>query len=62
MAERIRAAVAAMAPDPAPVTVSLGTTLIRPGEDLGTVLARADEWLYRAKRGGRNRVAHDGAP
>jgi PleD family two-component response regulator len=51
-----------MAPDPAPVTVSLGTTLIRPGEDLGTVLARADEWLYRAKRGGRNRVAHDGAP
>lgn len=62
VAERIRAAVAAMAPDPAPVTVSLGTTLIRPGEDLGTVLARADEWLYRAKRGGRNRVAHDGAP
>ncbi|MER0433658.1 diguanylate cyclase [Aeromonas caviae] len=62
VAERIRAAVAAMAPDPAPVTVSLGTTLIRPGEDLGTVLARADEWLYRAMRGGRNRVAHDGAP
>ena len=62
VAERIRAAVAALAPDPAPVTVSLGTTLIRPGEDLGTVLARADEWLYRAKRGGRNRVAHAGDP
>ena len=60
VAERIRAAVAAMAPDPAPVTVSLGTTLIRPGEELGAVLARADEWLYRAKRGGRNRIAHDG--
>ena len=44
------------------MTVSLGTTLIRPGEDLGTVLARADEWLYRAKRGGRNRVAHAGDP
>ena len=62
VAERIRAAVAAMEPDPAPVTVSLGTTLIRPGEDLGAVLARADEWLYRAKRGGRNQVAHDGDP
>jgi len=62
VAERIRAAVAALAPDPAPVTVSLGTTLIRPGEDLGTVLARADEWLYRAKRGGRNQVAHAGDP
>ena len=62
VAERIRAAVAAMAPDPAPVTVSLGTTLIRPGEELSAVLARADEWLYRAKRGGRNQVAHDGDP
>lgn len=59
VAERIRAAVAAMAPDPAPITVSLGTTLIRPGEEVSAVLARADEWLYRAKRGGRNRVAHD---
>ena len=62
VAERIRAAVAAMAPGPAPVAVSLGTPLPRPGEDLGTVLAGADEWLYRAKRGGRKRVAHDGAP
>ena len=62
VAERIRAAVAAMEPDPAPVTVSLGTTLIRPGEELSAVLARADEWLYRAKRGGRNQVAHDGDP
>ena len=62
VAERIRAAVAAMAPDPAPITVSLGTTLIRPGEEVSAVLARADEWLYRAKRGGRNRVAHDSDP
>lgn len=62
VAERIRVAVAAMAPDPAPITVSLGTTLVRPGETVSAVLARADEWLYRAKRGGRNRVAHDGDP
>lgn len=59
VAERIRVAVAAMAPDPAPITVSLGTTLIRRGEVITAALARADEWLYRAKRGGRNRVGHD---
>lgn len=62
VAERIRVAVAAMAPDPAPITVSQGTTLVRPGETVSAVLARADEWLYRAKRGGRNRVAHDSDP
>ncbi|WP_429101282.1 diguanylate cyclase [Aeromonas rivipollensis] len=62
VAERIRAAVAAMTPDPVPITVSLGSTLIQPGEEVNVVLARADEWLYRAKRGGRNRVAHDGDP
>ncbi|MEG0009678.1 diguanylate cyclase [Aeromonas lusitana] len=62
VAERIRAAVAAMAPDPAPITVSLGTTLVRPGEAVSAVLARADEWLYQAKRSGRNRVAHDSDP
>ncbi|MBV7437122.1 sensor domain-containing diguanylate cyclase [Aeromonas sp. sif2416] len=59
VAERIRAAVAAMEPDPVPITVSLGSTLIQPGEEVNAVLARADEWLYRAKRSGRNRVAHD---
>jgi PleD family two-component response regulator len=26
------------------------------------VLARADEWLYRAKRAGRNQAAHCPAP
>ena len=59
VAERIRAAVEEMTPDPVPITVSLGTTMIKPGEEVNVVLARADEWLYRAKRGGRNRVAHD---
>ena len=58
IAERIRAAVAALAADPVTLTVSLGTTLVRPGEDINLALARADEWLYRAKRAGRNRVAH----
>ncbi|WP_348686804.1 sensor domain-containing diguanylate cyclase [Aeromonas bestiarum] len=58
IAERIRAAVEALAPDPVAFTVSLGTTLVTPGEEINLALARADEWLYRAKRAGRNRVAH----
>ncbi|MGL5327589.1 MAG: diguanylate cyclase [Aeromonas sp.] len=58
LAERIRAAVAALPADPAAFTVSLGTTLVQPGEEINQALARADEWLYRAKRAGRNRVAH----
>jgi diguanylate cyclase (GGDEF)-like protein len=61
-AERIRRAVAA-----APVsvderalavTVSLGCASLRPADEDGRgLLARADERLYAAKRGGRNRVA-----
>ena len=58
LAERIRAAVAALPADPVAFTVSLGTTLVQPGEEMNQALARADEWLYRAKRAGRNRVAH----
>lgn len=58
MAEQIRAAVEALPADPVAMTVSLGTTLVRPEEEINQALARADEWLYRAKRAGRNRVAH----
>lgn len=58
MAEQIRAAVEALPADPVAITVSLGTTLVRPEEEINQALARADEWLYRAKRAGRNRVAH----
>lgn len=38
------------------VTLSIGAALYRPGESLGQLLQRADEALYRAKAGGRNRV------
>ncbi|MGN4999444.1 GGDEF domain-containing protein [Aeromonas sp. 61P] len=58
MAEGIRAAVEALPADPVAITVSLGTTLVQPEEEINQALARADEWLYRAKRAGRNRVAH----
>ncbi|MBL0614958.1 GGDEF domain-containing protein [Aeromonas veronii] len=58
MAEQIRAAVEALPADPVAITVSLGTTLVQPEEEVNQALARADEWLYRAKRAGRNRVAH----
>lgn len=60
MAERLRAAVAdhAIATDEADlrITVSIGVTTWRAGEDAGTILNRADRAMYAAKRGGRNAV------
>jgi two-component system, cell cycle response regulator len=40
-----------------PVTISIGVTVTAPGgDDRGLLLKRADEALYAAKAGGRNRV------
>lgn len=39
-----------------PVSVSVGVASRRAGEDVETLIRRADEALYAAKRGGRNRV------
>jgi diguanylate cyclase len=38
------------------VTVSVGVSQYRAGEDLSAVVARADLALYEGKRLGRNRV------
>lgn len=56
--ERIRGLLAGLAIDPlpAPITASFGAAELR-AEDTGdSLLQRADEALYRAKAGGRNRV------
>jgi diguanylate cyclase (GGDEF)-like protein len=58
IAERARAAVelTAFMVVPSQVTISLGIAEHLPGETVETLLSRADEALYRAKKSGRNRV------
>ncbi len=63
VAERIRADVQALQVEhegqSIPFTVSIGAAALdaeREGEDVASLLARADEALYAAKGGGRNRV------
>ncbi len=60
LAERIRRAVARRPLEVEglrlPVTVSIGVASLRPGEDGPALFARADQAVYAAKAGGRNRV------
>jgi diguanylate cyclase len=44
------------------VTVSIGCSMLRAGEDLHTLIERADACLYAAKRAGRNRVICEADP
>ncbi len=60
VAERVRASIAT-APvrweqREIPVTASVGVTAVGQGESLADAIARADEALYAAKAGGRNRI------
>ena len=56
VAERIRTAIAVPDGLPAPVTASVGIAMRHPGELFEDLVARADEALYRAKIGGRDRL------
>ena len=56
LAEKIRRAVAESHPGVS-VTISLGLAQFVPGDDASSIMTRADEALYRAKRAGRNCVA-----
>ena len=68
LAERLREAIATEPFDAnettVSVTVSVGVASIGPARTLtgAALIALADEALYRAKRGGRNRVEVDGIP
>lgn len=55
LAERLRQSVANVS-DPLPITASFGIAGFVPGLKASTLLERADNALYCAKRQGRNRV------
>lgn len=62
LAERLRRAVdEATDPVGPPVTISLGVAIATSGTECDRLIEAADEALYRAKRGGRNRVESAGA-
>ncbi|WP_298439774.1 GGDEF domain-containing protein [uncultured Ferrimonas sp.] len=44
--------------DEARITMSIGVALWQPEDDLGSWYQRADEAMYRAKQGGRNRIEY----
>lgn len=66
IAERLRAAVAALTPQALgfdqPLTVSVGVVTRRGERDFGALISRADDALYAAKEAGRDRVMVAGAP
>ncbi|MGP1609449.1 MAG: diguanylate cyclase, partial [Burkholderiales bacterium] len=61
IAERLRAAVEQAGfvfhhSEPIRFTISIGASLLQAGDNLDSILARADGALYRAKHAGRNRI------
>lgn len=57
-AERLRRSVEAASFPHRPITVSIGVATLRDACDPTELIAKADEALYAAKHGGRNRVLH----
>jgi two-component system cell cycle response regulator len=43
-----------------PITISAGVAIAQPGDTVDTLLQRADDALYQAKNGGRNKVVAQG--
>ncbi len=58
LAERLRSLVAELHIEglEQTVTVSIGVAVWQPGDSCKTIISRADDAMYRAKHGGRNRV------
>jgi diguanylate cyclase len=44
------------------VTISVGVSMLKPGDDVASLIERADACLYAAKRNGRNRVICEADP
>lgn len=44
------------------VTISVGVSMLKPGDDMDSLIERADACLYAAKRAGRNRVICEADP
>jgi diguanylate cyclase len=44
------------------VTISVGVSMLKPGDDTDSLIERADACLYAAKRSGRNRVICEADP
>jgi diguanylate cyclase len=44
------------------VTISVGVSMLKPGDDTDSLIERADACLYGAKRAGRNRVVCEADP
>lgn len=41
------------------ITISIGASELKPGEDGTSFIRRADQALYRSKQNGRNRLTYD---